>query len=673
LGFDAWSLGFYKMHFPSFAHWRQFVKILSLKEKTIFFGGVAAAIAAAGYLVMAFYQNNTAQIPAEGGVYTEGVIGRARFLNPIYAASYGADQDIVELLFTGLLEYDSKGNIVPGLANYEISEDGKTYEFFLRENAKWSDGAPITSDDAIYTAKIIQDPVSKSSLRPQWIGVETEKISDTSFRFKLQQPYSSFAENCTLKIIPRHIWENIDANNFSLSPLNLNPVGTGPYRIKKVNTGAGGAVDSVELEKNPHYYGSPPWLRQINFMFFSDNGEMTAAFRQGKIQGYVMQENNGGIPAGAAVYNYFIPRYFALFFNPQNNSALADVRVRTALSRAIDRKAIVENIPGERATAINGPLFDKIHGIMPPENILEYNPAEAAGLLDEAGYTLGEDDWRVMTASKKPAFQFTKTLVKGSKETAEIQELQKCLARAVMPELEATGNFGDQTLQAVNLFQEKYRTDILDPQGLKNPTGDVKAATREKLNEICFPAQNNRQELKIEIAVADKEPLLSVANAIKNQWQDIGVAAEIKEVPAADIERDAAKPRDYEALLFGQLPGMIPDLYPFWHSSQKIDPGLNFSIYENKDADKLMEDIRAESDAAIRAEKLEALQNLIIKDAPAIFLYNPHYIHIVSKSVKGITAGVIADPARRFLNIANWHILTKRIFDFGKKSADPVD
>lgn len=658
------------MHLPSLAQWRQFFKILSLKEKTIFFGGAMMAIAAAGYLAADFWQNNTVEIPAEGGVYTEGVIGRPRFLNPIYAASYGADQDIVELLFTGLLEYDSKGKIVPGLADYEISDDGKIYEFSLRENAKWSDGAPITSDDAIYTVKIIQDQSYKSPLRPQWIGVETEKISETSFRFKLPQPYSSFAENCTLKIIPRHIWEDVNADNFSLAPFNLNPVGAGTYRMKKTNIGAGGAIESVELERNPHYHGAAPWLRQVNFMFFADSGEMATAFRQGKIQGYVLRENNGGIPAGAAVYNYFIPRYFALFFNTQNNGAAADAAVRAALARAIDKNAVIKSIPGGRATAIDGPLLEAVGSVLPPENILAYNPKEAAELLDKAGYVLGEDGWRVMTASRKPAFQFTKTLVKGSKETAEIQELQKCLARAVMPELEATGNFGDQTLTAVNLFQEKYRAEILDPQGLKNPTGDVKAGTREKLNEICFPAQNNQQELKIAITTADREPFLSVANAIKNQWENIGVGVEIKEIPAADIERDAAKPRAYDALLYGQLPGMIPDLYPFWHSSQKIDPGLNFSLYENKDADKLMEEIRAESDPAIRAEKLGALQNLIAQDAPAIFLYNPHYLHIVSKSVKGIKTGAIADPARRFAGIAEWHIATKKFFDFGKKSAN---
>jgi len=649
------------MKFPSLAHWKQFFKILSPKERAAFFVCVIMAVGGGGVLTAALHQKYTLAVPADSGSYTEGVIGRPRFLNPVYAASHGPDQDIVELLFSGLLEYDSAGRIVPGLADYNVSEDGKIYEFRLKEGAKWSDGREITSDDAIYTVKIIQDQAYKSPLRPQWIGVETEKVSETVFRFKLQNPYSSFPENCTLKIIPRHIWENTTADNFSLSPNNLNPVGSGRYKFKRIVSDKSNVITAVELERNPLFSGPAPFLRQVNFAFFNDYEALAAAFKQGRIQGYAARESNGTVPAGATAYNYSIPRYFAVFFNPKKNEALADPAVRNALARAAGKDEIIRAALAGRGAAVDSPIA----GVNPPPAAPKYDPEEAARLLDEAGYARGEDGVRVKTTSKKPAFQFTKTLVKGSSATAEIQELQKCLAREVMPELEATGSFGDQTLKAVNLFQEKYRQDILDPQGLKDPTGDVKLGTREKLNQVCFPSGDSAAKLEITIAVAAQEPFAAAAGIIKKQWESIGVAVNIREIPAADIERDAVKPRDYEALLFGQALGMIADPYPFWHSTQIADPGLNFAIYENKDADKLLEEIRAAGDIAARAEKLAALQDLIIKDSPAVFLYNPEYRHIAAQSVKGMKSGPIADPSRRFAGIAEWYTATKRIFNPG--------
>lgn len=649
------------MKFPSFAHWKQFFKILSRKEKIAFFVCAASAIGGGGVLIAALCQKYTLAVPADTGSYTEGVIGRPRFLNPVYAASHGPDQDIVELLFSGLLEYDSAGRIVPGLADYTVSEDGKVYEFRLKEGAKWSDGREITSDDAIYTVKIIQDQAYKSPLRPQWIGVETEKVSAAVFRFKLQNSYSSFPENCTLKIIPRHIWENTTADNFPLSPNNLNPVGSGPYKFKRVVLDKSNIITAVELERNPLFLGPAPFLRQVNFAFFNDYEALAAAFKQGRVQGYAPGESNSGVPAGAVAHSYFIPRHFAVFFNPKKNEALADPAVRDALARAVDKNEIIRDALGGHATAVDSPIAN----IGAPESAPKYDSGEAARLLDEAGYRRGEDGARVKTVSKKPAFQFTKTLVKGSSATAEIQELQKCLAREVMPEIEATGNFGDQTLKAVNLFQEKYRQDILDPQGLTEPTGDVKLGTREKLNQVCFPSGDRATRLEITLAVAAQEPFAATAKIIKKQWEEIGVAVNIREIPASDIERDVVKPREYEALLFGQALGIIPDPYPFWHSTQIADPGLNFAIYENKDADKLLEEIRATVDTGARDEKLKALQELIIKDSPAVFLYNPEYRHITAESVKGVKPGPIADPSRRFVGIGEWYTAVKRIFNPG--------
>jgi peptide/nickel transport system substrate-binding protein len=122
------------------------------------------------------------------------------------------------------------------------------------------------------------------------------------------------------------------------------------------------------------------------------------------------------------------------------------------------------------------------------------------------------------------------------------------------------------------------------------------------------------------------------------------------------------KNRSYEALLYGETLGMESDLYPFWYSAQKIDPGLNLSSYENKDVDKLLKDARQTQDQSQKEQDLEKLQNTIINDAPALFLYNPDYVYWVFEKVQGIDTAKITDPAKRFSNITDWFINTKRVW-----------
>ena len=137
---------------------------------------------------------------------------------------------------------------------------------------------------------------------------------------------------------------------------------------------------------------------------------------------------------------------------------------------------------------------------------------------------------------------------------------------------------------------------------------------------------------------------------------------ELKKVSLSSLEQDFWKPRNNESLLFGKVIGLIPDLYPFWHSTQKRDPGLNLSLYDNKEADKLLEEIRQTLDTEERFKKYQVLQNIIVEDAPAVFLYSPNYLYPVSDKIKGIKEKTIADPSKRFIDIEEWYIKIQRVW-----------
>jgi len=154
--------------------------------------------------------------------------------------------------------------------------------------------------------------------------------------------------------------------------------------------------------------------------------------------------------------------------------------------------------------------------------------------------------------------------------------------------------------------------------------------------------------------------LLKVADLLKNQWQKLGIGLEIKSYPVSQIEKEIIRPRNYEILLFGESLGIIPDPFPFWHSSQKKDPGLNLTGYENKTVDKLLEEARINLDPKERCQKLQEFQEILIKDSPCIFLFSPDYLYFVSNQIKGIESRIIVNPSKRFLGIENWYVKEKR-------------
>lgn len=295
-----------------------------------------------------------------------------------------------------------------------------------------------------------------------------------------------------------------------------------------------------------------------------------------------------------------------------------------------------------------------------PSPTINYNfdLDQANKFLDKSGYKDNGNGQRVKANNKKPAFQFRSYLKTGSSGN-EVIELQGCLARLdtkfkTLLQGEANGKYGNGTENAVTAFQQKYLPNIPS-------TGETGEGTRKELNTLCFTQQSNSSALQFTLTTIDQPQLVATANLLKDYWQKIGVTVIVKAVSASDL-KDIIKNRDYDALLYGEALGNSPDLYPFWHSTQINDPGLNLSEYQNKNVDQLLKDAREALDELTKIEKYEKLQDTILSDAPALFLYNPNYIYWVSGEVKGIDTTKIVDPAKRFENISNWYIQTKRIW-----------
>lgn len=660
--------------FPSLSQWKQIFKVLSKRERKVFLAFAVLAAISLVFLTASFYYAHTEAIPAYGGTYVEGVVGQPRFINPIYGETNETDRTLIDLVFSGLMAYDKDGKLTEDLAErYEISRDGKTYTFTLRDDAMWHDGKPVTADDVLFTVKTIQNSDYKSTLRANWIDVDTNKISDRTVTFQLKAPFNAFLETCTLKIIPKHIWESILPENFSLSYYNLQPVGSGPYAFSALKQADTGFIKQLELESNKRYHRGPAFIQTISFKFFEQKDGLIKAANRRAVDGFTLAglENNQAAAEreirqrwlGNSAFNvhYFsLPRYFAVFFNTAPNQKVplfADSNIRKAMAHAVNKGELMAKMRSEtknRIEPVSGPAIPDFFGKPEPKAVLAFDLEKSKILLDAIGFKEYASGIRAKAIGKKPSP--LKSYLKRGSKGAEVSRVQDCLTglddafKAIL-ENESPGAYGQATEDAVTEFQKKYLPAL-------KPTGETGESTRRQLNALCAPKAPS-QPLAFILTTISQTQMLRIAELLKVYWQATGAQVEINAVPVTALKQ-AIKARSYDALLYGEALGAKPDLYPFWHSSQKDDPGLNLSSYENKTADQLLKEARETTDESLKWQKYGKLQEVIAADAPAIFLYNPDHVYWARQKVKGIDAQKIIDPAKRFANIIKWHINTKR-------------
>lgn len=172
--------------------------------------------------------------------------------------------------------------------------------------------------------------------------------------------------------------------------------------------------------------------------------------------------------------------------------------------------------------------------------------------------------------------------------------------------------------------------------------------------------------LSFTVYTADVPDLKQAADMLKSQWSALGASVDVKTFDPGDLYQSVIRPRDYDALLFGEAVGKSGDLYPFWHSSQRNAPGLNVAGYVSSQADKILEDIRRTGSPADRASDYASFDSIVRSDAPAVFLYSPSFIYAVPDSLRGLDRETIDSPSDRFGSVSDWYMNTDEVWDFFK-------
>ena len=161
--------------------------------------------------------------------------------------------------------------------------------------------------------------------------------------------------------------------------------------------------------------------------------------------------------------------------------------------------------------------------------------------------------------------------------------------------------------------------------------------------------------LSITLRTSNSPLFASLVEAVAKQWQAIGVEVTIEQFEQTGLVQSVIRTRDFQALLFGLDMNRTQDLYPFWHSSQRNDPGLNIAEYTNLTVDSLLEQARTERDNAVREEYLAEASQIIADEMPAIFLFQPTLTYLVRSNITISPMSALGQPADRFTTIADWH------------------
>ncbi|WP_058300721.1 peptide-binding protein [Gorillibacterium timonense] len=334
-----------------------------------------------------------------GGSVTVAQASEPGNLNPlIYATT--SDTNVTHMIFDSLVQPDAELKMVGDLAkSWDVSEDGLTYTFHLQENAKWHDGQPFTANDVAFTftsmADARYDGGAYSRVQPV-AGAEEfhsgkadsvsgiKVIDEHTISFTLTKPNASFLASLFIGVLPEHILKDVSPADWAKNDFNRNPIGTGPFKFVKWETG-----QYIEVAANPDYFGGAPKLDKI-ITRFGDANTMLAAFMNKEIDivpvaadqvASIKTLDFADVKAANDLSVYYVG--FNLL-----NPFFSDLKVRQALSYGTDKNLIVSSVIGEYGE-VSDDLFPNAHWSHNPDvTKYPYDKAKAKQLLEEDGFKL---------------------------------------------------------------------------------------------------------------------------------------------------------------------------------------------------------------------------------------------------------------------------------------------
>ncbi|RPJ10942.1 MAG: ABC transporter substrate-binding protein [Deltaproteobacteria bacterium] len=322
--------------------------------------------------------------PSKGGNLTICVADEPPGLDPTASASAAIDRVVYANIYEGLIKVDRTGKYVPGLAlTWDISTDGKVYNFQLRKGVTFHNGEPFNAAVAKWNIERGAAEGTKNA-HPEFFRIieKIETPDESTLKLTLKNPDSLFivhmAEGDAV-MLPMKGYENTAAH----------PIGTGPFKFVAWNRG-----DRVEMARNERYWNPQlPYLDKVIYRFIGDASAMAAALKAGDVDiiGWLQAPELAADFAKDKRFKVLSGSSVAENIMSTNNKVppFDNKLVRQAMAHAIDRKAVIDLVMAGYGTPIGShwppvtPYYEDLTGKFP------YNPQKAKELLAKAGYPNG--------------------------------------------------------------------------------------------------------------------------------------------------------------------------------------------------------------------------------------------------------------------------------------------
>ncbi len=332
------------------------------------------------------------EMPESSDAYVTASIGDARILIP-FLADDTSSSSICGLVYNGLTKVDKDLRIVGDLAEgWEVTEEGRVITFFLKENVLWHDGKPFTAEDVVFTYETILSPKTGSPYIASYNDISNITIIDpVTVRFDFRTAYAPALLKLGMGIVPKHIFEKSD--NIRTSSYARSPIGTGPYKFSRWESG-----QYIVLRANEDYFEHQPRIKRYVFKIIPDQAVQFLELVSGGIDSmnlnpyqYRFRSETPDFEKNITRYSYLSHSYSYIGYNLKD-PVFSDIRVRKALSYAINKREIIDAVLLGLGESCTGPFLKGTPYYNDLAEGYEYDPDKASKLLTEAGWVDSNGD-----------------------------------------------------------------------------------------------------------------------------------------------------------------------------------------------------------------------------------------------------------------------------------------
>ncbi|MCD4811705.1 hypothetical protein K8R14_03830 [bacterium] len=494
--------------------------------------------------------------------YVEGRVGAISTFNPLFSNQNDVDKAIQELVFEKLVYIDIDGQMTPGIAtSWEISKDGKVYQFDISLDHMWSDGESLVVEDVLFTfetAKKLFSDQGYDTIGSALVDVEIEVVDEDTIKFVLPQTNATFPEIVSMYIVPKHILKDVGLSDMPFNIFSRSPIGSGPYRVYR-------SEPNLVYLHSSDYFTPQLTIPEIVIRLYSDVSKLESAFRNGVLDGIVLSFDSSSeftkeYPSYVSHVIDLPYRERILFFNLRKDK-FQNEELRRGISCLIDKESLLNN-SGISGNVISGPIYSENWAYSSDADYLVYDSEKALASLKNAGYTPNSQNGYLQTEDGKL--------------------------------------------------------------------------------------------LTLTISFLNNETNIRLMNTLKELLDGEGIILNLEPFTYSQLTKEILATRNFEVLMYEIEMSIDPDQYNLWHSLQKEYPNLNLSGYEYDRVDILLEEARGQLDQKDRKEDYVLFQKYLVEDAPAVFLFRPSYLYLVSDALEGIDFGNVVRLEDVYRSVHLW-------------------